>query len=138
MSTVVPPETKTLGSSPAAGPLRTQITNWRLYVRNESVLLAISQLGYVGSSLLVTIAAGWWIAPDQIGIWRVLALAEAYAAFATFGIPNGFLRQFPIAKGTGNSAGMAEKIAALYFSQTTQALIGIGILIYLAARSPAL
>jgi O-antigen/teichoic acid export membrane protein len=71
-------------------------------------------------------------------VWRILSLAEAYAAFATFGIPNGFLRQYPIDNGAGRRGANAARTKALYFSQGIQAVIGLAITFYLSNAMPAL
>jgi O-antigen/teichoic acid export membrane protein len=109
-----------------------------VYVRSEVIVLTLSQQIFVGASLLSNIAIGRWIGPNDMGVWRILTLTEAYVVFATFGIPNGFLRQFPIAKGSGEASQMEPSIKVLYFSEIIQSLVGTGILLYLILMSTAL
>jgi len=122
--------------SPSAILKRAAISRLKGYLAAETFVLTAAQLAYVGSSLLTTIAAGWWITPDELGLWRILSLAEAYAAFATFGIPSGFLRQHPIYQGAGRLEANTSRTRALYISQVTQAVVGLMIALHIARTYP--
>jgi O-antigen/teichoic acid export membrane protein len=115
-----------------------RLGRWRIYLRNEAIILTIAQLSYVGASLVITVVAGRWIRPEDIGVWRILTLTEVYSVFAALGIPNGFLRQFPIAKGASASANLNARVSALYYSQHVQNLAGAGVIVFLGVTSPTL
>ena len=100
-------------------------SNLRKQLQDEGVVFSVAQMIFVGASAIATFAAARWIKPDDLGIWRIMALTEVYTLFATLGIPNSFLRQYPIARGAGEMATSRRLTNALYWAYLMQSCFGI-------------
>jgi O-antigen/teichoic acid export membrane protein len=105
----------------------------------------VTPVMYAASSVLTASAqliAGFivikWIAPEELGLWQSVRLAQVYAFLLLLGINNGLGRELPYFLGKGDKE-FAQKLASTAFSCATIAnllvtVIGVGCAIFFAGQ----
>ena len=105
----------------------------------------LTPLLYASSSVITAMAqllAGFvvikWIAPEELGLWKSVQMAQVYAFLLLFGINNGLGRELPFFLGKGDQA-FGDRLAATAFFCATMAnllvlAVGVGSAIFFAGQ----
>lgn len=105
----------------------------------------LTPLFYAGSSVTTSMAqlvSGFlvirWVAPEELGLWQIVRIAQVYAFLLLFGINNGLGRELPFFLGKGDLA-FADRLAgtAFFCASAANAVVlvaGVGCVIAFGGR----